>query len=287
MYGMTPSRCWSDLHEHLPDGFNLLRYNPFTSFPVRIEDQSAMPLKTRIRHIFNALRYGTGPEARQKKRLKKQREKEAKFKSERWEQSGDLARRRYDSYDEYVSHQASKLDKVIDRLKRNELAEFNEFRERFQLCSALAGARSILCLGARLGIEVRALHSLGYFAVGIDLNPGPDNAYVLPGDFHKIVFPDSSVDAIYTNTMDHVFDLPRMIGEVTRLLRPNGLFLVEIEVGFAEGHLPGDYESIHWRDSETFTDKICELGGFAVESVRELGKTRRGQRKQILFRKPA
>jgi SAM-dependent methyltransferase len=245
-----------------------------------------MPLKARIKHILNVLRYGTGPEARQKKRLKKLKQKEAKFESDRWEQTGDLARRRYDSYDEYVSHQASKLDKVIDRLKRNELAELNEFRERFQLCSALADARSILCLGARLGVEVKALHSLGYFAVGIDLNPGPNNAYVLPGDFHKVVFPDSSVDAIYTNTMDHVFDLQRMIGEVKRLLRPNSLFLVEIEVGFAEGHLPGDYEAIHWRDSEVFTNKICELGGFVLESVTDLGKTRRGQRKLILFRKP-
>lgn len=283
---MTPSRCWNELHGQLPDWFNLLRGSPFPSFPVRIEYNSIMPLKTRIKRIVNILRYGTGPEARQKKRLKKLKKKEAKFESDRWEQSGDLVRRRYNSYDEYVTHQASKLDKIIDRLKRNETAEFNEFKERFQLCPALSEARSILCLGARLGIEVRALHSLGYFAVGIDLNPGPDNPYVLPGDFHQVVFPDSSVDAIYTNTMDHVFDLQRMISEVTRLLRPNGLFLVEIEIGFAEGHLPGDYEAIHWRDSEIFTNKMCELGGFVLESVTNLGKTRRGQRKLILFRKP-
>ena len=47
----------------------------------------------------------------------------------------------------------------------------------------------MLCLGARLGTEVRALHNLGYFAIGIDLNPGVDNPYVLMGDFHKLVFP--------------------------------------------------------------------------------------------------
>lgn len=244
-----------------------------------------MSLKKRIRYIFNVLRYGTGPKARQKKRLKKLEGKQARFKSERWEQTGDLARRRYDSYDEYVSHQASKLDKIIDRLKENEMDDFNEFIKHFQYWPILSDTRSILCLGARLGVEVKALHSLGYFAVGVDLNPGPDNPYVLPGDFHNIVFPDSSVDAIYTNTMDHVFDLARMIGEVTRLLRPNGLFLVEIEIGFEEGHLPGDYESIHWPDSEIFTDKIRQLGGFKLEAVKDLGKTRRGFRKHILFRK--
>ena len=88
--------------------------------------------------------------------------------------------------------------------------------------------------GARLGTEVRALHRLGHFAVGIDLEPGPDNHYVLPGDFHHIVFPDGSIDAIYTNALDHVFDLERVLGEVARLLRPGGLFIADIELGYEE-----------------------------------------------------
>ena len=70
-------------------------------------------------------------------------------------------------------------------------------------CSASAPASAPRC---------RALHDLGYFAIGIDLNPGDANPYVLPGDFHRIVFPDASLDAVYTNALDHVFSLEQVVG---------------------------------------------------------------------------
>ena len=144
----------------------------------------------------------------------------------------------------------------------------------------------MLCLGARLGTEVRALHSLGHFAVGIDLNPGPKNPYVLPGDFHDLVFADGSVDCIYTNALDHVFELEKVIAEATRVLAPGGIFLAEFEIGFSEGHTPGSYEATHWRDSQQLIDTIRDLGKLEVEQVDELGDTRRGDRKLVVFRKP-
>ena len=148
------------------------------------------------------------------------------------------------------------------------------------------GARTVLCLGVRLGTEVRALHSLGYFAIGIDLNPGEENPYVLPGDFHSVVFPDGSVDAVYTNTLDHVFDLDKMIGEIRRLLRPDGIFIADVLQGYDEGFVPGAYESTHWRDSGAFLEKIRETGGFVLEGLRELGQIRRDRWRQAVFRKP-
>jgi hypothetical protein len=48
------------------------------------------------------------------------------------------------------------------------------------------------------------------FSVGIDLNPGPRNGYVLHGDFHNIIFADASIDAVYTNALDHSFDLQEL-----------------------------------------------------------------------------
>ena len=74
---------------------------------------------------------------------------------------------------------------------------------------------------------------LGHLAVGVDLNPGAFNRYVLHGDFHHLVFPDSSFSAVYTNTLDHVFDLPRLVGEITRVLAPGGVLIYET---FAQGH---------------------------------------------------
>jgi SAM-dependent methyltransferase len=144
----------------------------------------------------------------------------------------------------------------------------------------------VLCLGARLGTEVRALHELGYFAVGIDLNPGPNNPYVLPGDFHRIVFADDSIDAVYTNALDHVFSLDRVVGEIRRVLRPGGVFLADLELGSEEGFIPGEYESAMWRDHRVLIEKIRELGRLSLEQVRDLGRTRRDEWTQVVFRKP-
>lgn len=240
-----------------------------------------------LRRLSNIMRFGIGAGARERKRAHKEAERQSRFNSELWKGNGEVTQRQYASYDEYLSHQAQKLDKIVHRLEETENEDFAEFKRRFDGCAALAEARSVLCLGARLGTEVKALHSLGYFAVGIDLNPGPENHYVLPGDFHHLVFPDGSVDAVYTNTLDHVFDLEKMIGEVKRLLRPGGLFVTDVLLGYEEGFIPGAYESTHWRKSDEFIEKIRELGGFSLEETRDLGQTRRDHWKQAVLRKSA
>jgi SAM-dependent methyltransferase len=241
-----------------------------------------------LKRLSNISKYGLGAQARERKRADKEQRRQERFQDvELWEHGEQGARRRYASYDEYVEHQASKLDKIAPRLREKEDEDFAEFRRRFETCAALSGARAVLCLGARLGTEVRALHDLGYFAVGIDLNPGERNPYVLPGDFHRIVFPGGSVDAVYTNALDHVFSLEQLVGEVQRLLRPGGVFLAELELGSEEGFIPGEFESAMWRDHERLIDQIKHLGRFEVEQVRDLGRTRRDQWTQVVFRKPA
>ena len=239
-----------------------------------------------LRRARNILRYGIGPKARERKRAVKRAAKRDRFASERWAHQGEFAQRRYASYEEYLDHQRSKLDGIVARLRRNEAEALVEFEERFRACPELAPARSVLCLGARLGTEVRALHRLGHFAIGIDLEPGPANPYVLPGDFHHLVFPDGSVDAVYCNALDHVFDLERMVGEVTRVLAPGGVFLAEFEIGFGEGHTPGEFEALHWRDSGALVARIADVGKLAVETTHELGQTSRGRRRLVGFRKP-
>merc|ERR1712157_41357 len=57
--------------------------------------------------------------------------------------------------------------------------------------------RSVLCIGARAGGEVRAFRSMGAFAVGIDLYPASGTNLVLPGNAHSLQFADSCVDVIY------------------------------------------------------------------------------------------
>ena len=241
-----------------------------------------------LKRLSNISKYGLGPGARERKRADKEQARQERFyQSGLWEHGEDGARRKYASYEEYVDHQASKLDLIAHRLREKEDEDFAEFRQRFETCAVLAGARSVLCLGARLGTEVRALHDLGYFAIGIDLNPGENNPYVLPGDFHRIVFPGGSVDAVYTNALDHVFSLENVVGEVQRVLRPGGVFVADLELGSAEGFVPGEYESVMWRDQQALIERIRDLGKFAIEGVRDLGRTRRDQWTQVAFRKPA
>jgi SAM-dependent methyltransferase len=239
-----------------------------------------------VKRIYNIFRFGFGEAARRRKRALKSEKRRATFESDLWNREGELVQRNYGSYDEYVKHQGSKLERVIQRLRETEGEDLAEFRRRFAQCAQLEGARSVLCLGARIGTEVKALHGLGYFAVGIDLNPGEANALVLPGDFHQLVFADSSIDAVYTNTLDHVFDLNKMIGEVRRVLRPGGVFITDVLEGFEEGFLPGAYESTHWRAVEPFLDSVAETGGFVLEGVRDLGPARRDRWHQAVFRKP-
>ncbi len=240
-----------------------------------------------IKRIYNIFRYGIGPAARARKKGAKTKRRQEKFDSERWQQGEATAHRQYGSYDEYVSHQASKLDKIEHRLKEVQEEDFKEFSRRFSTCEQLAGARSVLCLGARLGTEVKALHKLGYFAIGIDLNPGKDNSYVLPGDFHHVVFPDASIDAIYTNALDHVFELKKVMQEVFRLLKPNGIFIVDLPPGYEEGFTPGEYEASYWSTIESASNDICEFGSLNLDSQRDVGQQRRDQWFQLVFSKPA
>jgi SAM-dependent methyltransferase len=238
-----------------------------------------------LKHLRNAMRFGSG-EARERKQAEKRQAKHERFLSELWRRDGDFAQRSYASYDAYVKHQASKLAGIADRLRRTEAEELEEFRERFASCDALANADVILCLGARLGTEVRALHSLGRFAVGIDLEPGPENRHVLHGDFHSLVFPDASIDAVYSNTLDHAFDLDRMVLEVLRVLRPGGRFVAEIDEGFEEGTVPGHYEALSWAHADLVIQMIARDGRFEVEKIASLGRNRRGVRSLVVFRKP-
>jgi SAM-dependent methyltransferase len=237
--------------------------------------------------LAKLVRFGGGADARRRKQAAKKRRRIEHFDdATRWTKDGDIVKRNYSSYAEYVDHQATKLSGVAAQLGRNEKRDLADFNNRFQSLVTLREARTVLCLGARLGTEVEALIGLGYFAVGIDLNPGADNPYVLRGDFHKIVFADGSVDAVYTNALDHVFDLDKVLGEVRRLLRPGGLFVVDLIFGYDEGHIPGEFEATYWRDSREIITKLMTVGGFELVETRELQTTRQARWRQGVLRRP-
>jgi SAM-dependent methyltransferase len=224
----------------------------------------------------------------QKDDLRKQQKvmaRRVRFESPLWARDSQLALCGYASYNDYLAHQSSKLSRVLHRLQETAEADLAEFTRRFAGCEVLKQAKSVLCLGARLGTEVKALHELGYFAVGVDLNPGADNSFVLPGDFHHLVFADESIDAVYTNALDHAFDLSRVIGEIGRVLRPGGLFVIDLLRGYEEGFVPGEFEAFHWARADGLIDRIIAIGRFEQLSARNLGYHRRDEWLQRVLRK--
>lgn len=157
-------------------------------------------------------------------------------------------RRQYASYEEYIRHQQSKLQYL-------DLADYDQtyrqqLRERLQKLSPLKRGSSVLCLGARQGTEVAAFHDLGCFAVGVDLNPGANNPLVLYGDFHNLPFPGRSADVIFTNSLDHAFDLEKLINEISRVLKPGGWLIIEAIRGGEEQSAPDHYASLWWKKTE-------------------------------------
>ncbi|MFZ1428700.1 MAG: class I SAM-dependent methyltransferase [Geminicoccaceae bacterium] len=209
---------------------------------------------------LDRLHYGFGKKGKARKRAAEALARAAAFESQTIDTDGGLPQRRYASYQAYVDHQASKLTQIERRLRRVENEDLESFRSRFADCAALEGQHTVLCLGARLGTEVRALMELGHLAVGVDLNPGAANQYVLHGDFHHLVFPDRSFSAVYTNTLDHVFDLPRLVDEIRRVLVPDGVLIADVVPGFDEGHLPGDFESTYWTNVDALVDALTAAG---------------------------
>ncbi|MGE0040257.1 MAG: class I SAM-dependent methyltransferase [Vicinamibacterales bacterium] len=175
-----------------------------------------------------------------------------------------VVRKQYESYDDYLAHQREKLE----RRGTKWLADYNE-NYRVALRQRLAGsgveiARSrVICLAARLGGEVRAFRDLGAFAVGVDLNPGVKNAHVMYGDFHALEFPDGAVDIVFTNSLDHVYDLARLVAEIRRLLTPGGVFISEIVVGSKDGEPWGYYDAAGWNSVDDVLAVVI-AGGFEL-----------------------
>lgn len=180
----------------------------------------------------------------------------------KWTQGHDkkFNRKKYESYEEYLQHQKSKLKK----LKKSMLLKYDKeyrlkLRERLKKQGIVKPGMNVLCLAARLGTEVKSFLDIGCFAVGLDLEPGAENKHVVYGDFHNIQFADHSVDAVFTNSLDHVFDFDKLIKEIKRVLKPQGLLILEIVRGKEEDFNLDYYEAAIWK-------KIDDVLGIFLKS---------------------
>lgn len=181
-----------------------------------------------------------------------------------------LRRKQYQTVQDYLKHQSSKLRRLDQRFLREYDRKFkNRLRKTLKRHKFVEPGMTVLCLGARQGSEVKAFLDLGCFAVGVDINPGQNNQFVLYGDFHKLQFADKTIDVVFTNSLDHAFDLKKVINEIKRVLKAKRWLILEVSKGEGEkGIPPGYYESISWQKA----DDILEL--FLKAGFRIIGKNK-------------
>lgn len=179
-----------------------------------------------------------------------------------WEIGSDgIRRKKYRNYEDYVTHQKSKLEKIAHTWLPEQDARFYEaLKERLAQDDQLKSGMSVLCLAARTGVEVRAFLDIGFFAIGIDLNPGKENKYVVTGDFHNLQFPDRLVDVVFTNSLDHALDLSKVASEVKRVLKPGGFLILEAMMGEEAGVLPRYFEAMSWKNVDSLLRIFFDAG---------------------------
>jgi SAM-dependent methyltransferase len=203
---------------------------------------------------------------------------------ENWMEGAGLSARQYPDYKTYLAHQSTKFGALRWKtIEKHDRRFYDELSERLAALPIDFRGSSVLCLAARQGSEVRAFISQGAFAVGIDLNPGPRNRFVVVGDFHALQFADNSADYVFTNSLDHAFDLSRIMGEARRVLKPSGRLIVEANMAGGAGAAKGAFESLVWANTNELVERITEAG-FQTESRAAFETPWRGE--QLIFRLP-
>lgn len=168
-----------------------------------------------------------------------------------------LRRREYSDYNEYLTHQKAKFSEILKLRGGFSNREIAAYRVRFfrrfsHLLPILPRSARILCAGARQGTEVEVLRDLGFSkAFGVDLNPGPDNPLVRIGDFMHLDEEDSSIDLVYSNCLDHSFDLDQFFAEHARVMKPMGYVLYDIAL--QDG---GAFEAISWESEAVVIETL-------------------------------
>lgn len=196
-----------------------------------------------------------------------------------WSETEGLQAKKYKDYNEYVAHQRSKYLTIKGEngwLSKNDKRFIKALEGRLTKHLKKLSKGNFLCLAARTGTEVRYFISKGFFAVGIDVEPGERNEYVVVGDFNKLQYANESVDYVYCNSLDHSNDLAFTIGEARRVLKDGGLFFLELSKGEAEGGTVGYYEATKWSKVDDVLAVFKNLG-FSVTHREDFNEPWKGE----------
>jgi SAM-dependent methyltransferase len=149
------------------------------------------------------------------------------------------------------------LSKVSTRIKT--------FEKTFEEAKDVLIKGSLLCLGARTGCEIKAAKNKGYEAEGIDLYPL--DPIVIKADWHYIPFKDETFDNVYTNSVDHCFDVEKLAKEIHRVLKSNGLFFFQVSKkqnleakDDKQIYMEQSANFLFWENGRALADCFCKYG---------------------------
>jgi SAM-dependent methyltransferase len=87
-------------------------------------------------------------------------------------------------------------------------------------------------------------------------------------DGHTLPFPDNHFDSIFSSEVfEHVFNLPEIIRELHRVLKPGGRILISCPFAFGEHEVPADYA----RYSSFAIQHLFNSSGFRVIHYEKTG----------------
>ena len=151
-----------------------------------------------------------------------------------------LGRGKPADYREYLEVQQRR---TLSKRENDPGAGARELVRRVVELGDLSHASSVLCVGCRNTVELDLFHAAGVGrVVGIDLvSPHPG---ILVMDMHDMSFGDAVFDAVYaSHSLEHSFDLGKVLREIERVGRPGAVVGVEVPLG--DGSSDADRIAFH------------------------------------------
>jgi SAM-dependent methyltransferase len=191
-----------------------------------------------------------------------------------------ILHRRHDSYDSYIEKQKEKTtdpERVKKWLEDDWEEKLDGFRKLFyRNRDYVEPASNCICLGARTGQEVVALHELKKKAIGIDLVAFAP--YTIHGDIHNLDFKNDEFDLVFTNIFDHSLYPDKFISEMERVCATGGFIIINLLL-YTKGD---DYSENIINDPK---EAIKLFASSAVVTSRKITNTFDGMNWEIVMRK--
>jgi SAM-dependent methyltransferase len=170
---------------------------------------------------------------------------------------GKMIKPVFTDYTKYLENQKEKTLGHLSgkRTIKKDRGAIPKFYKRFEHLKTIKAGGKVLCLGARSGMEVEAFIQLGYESIGIDLIEW--KPYVIAMDMMDMKF-DYKFDIIYTNSIDHCFDLFKFIQQIKNNLNLNGIAVIDFVHN--KRKIIGTHEAVNIETCEDLTGAFYDNG---------------------------